>query len=117
VLLVDDDADTAEAICAVLVHSGAEVVSVTSAGATLVRLGTFDPHLVISDISMPEMDGCALIETIRTTVTDKRLPAVALTAHVKPRHRQLADDAGFDGYLTKPIAPQELVRALVAVTN
>jgi two-component system sensor histidine kinase/response regulator len=66
--------------------------------------------LVLMDIQMPEMDGLEAIEKIREKekLTGKHLPVVALTAHAMKGDEERCLTAGMDGYLTKPIRPQEL---------
>jgi CheY-like chemotaxis protein len=61
------------------------------------------PDLILMDLSMPEMDGWAATEKIKTDESTKEIPLYALTAHTLPRDRFRAMEAGCDGYISKPI--------------
>ncbi|MEY2518059.1 MAG: two-component system, cell cycle response regulator DivK [bacterium] len=61
------------------------------------------PDLVLMDILMPDMDGYETMRQLRTLPSLGSTPIIALTAIADPAERQRALDAGFDGYMTKPI--------------
>ena len=71
------------------------------------RQGQID--LVITDIEMPRMNGFELLENLRKDVTWQDLPVVMVTSRTGERHRQHAMDLSANGYLGKPIQPQELL--------
>jgi len=114
VLVVDDDADTREFVAAVLHARGAEVVSVQSAAEAMKGLEWFKPHVLISDVGMPEADGYELVRRIRQLPPDRggSLPAIALTAHARSEDRARALQAVFQMHLSKPIAVDELLRTV-----
>jgi len=77
---------------------------------------TFD--VVFMDCEMPEMDGFEATRKIRDSETQlgkKRIPIIALTAHVETDHRQRVFDVGMDYYLSKPITYEKLNEALVSM--
>lgn len=77
---------------------------------------TFD--VVFMDCEMPEMDGFEATRKIRdfeTQLGKKRIPIIALTAHVESDHRQRVFDVGMDYYLSKPITYKKLHEALVSM--
>jgi len=115
VLLVDDDADTREAIYAVLKECGAEVSAFACAPEALAALRREVPDVLVSDIAMPGMDGHLLMRRIRELAAERggSIPAIALTAYASPADRTLALLAGYQVFLPKPFDPAELV-ALVA---
>jgi CheY-like chemotaxis protein len=111
VLVVDDNPDARELLRTILEYAGALVTLAESAERALRVMDYALPHVLISDISMPEHDGWWLIRQVRSrqAIQGGRVPAIALTA--------LADDdagtigaAGFQAYLRKPVDPWELCR-------
>ena len=115
ILLVDDDQDTVEAICLYLEQCGADVTVATSAVEALATVNRTQPHVVVSDVAMPDMDGLELIRRIRAE--GNQVPALAFTGSVSESDRRSADFAGFDDHVSKPIDPAALVQRIVAVTN
>ncbi len=103
ILVVDDSRETIEMLTTLLTTEGARVASASSGedALRLVRENNFD--LVISDISMPEMDGYQLLHQIRAVPTAKNVPALALTGYGRPADIERAQAAGFAQHLTKPL--------------
>ncbi len=115
VLVVDDDEDSRAILRAYLSHHGALVTVAGSATDALAALRRVKVHLVVSDLSMPGMDGHELLLHLRTLPDEGQqpTPAVALTAFDSSSYRRRALDAGFDAYLTKPLDSDALVQAIV----
>jgi signal transduction histidine kinase/ActR/RegA family two-component response regulator len=111
VLVVDDEADARELIAAVLGQSGAEVATAASAAEALDSLTRLQPHVLVSDISMPGDDGYALLRRVRELSLERhgRVPAVALTAYARAEDRERALAVGFASHVPKPVEPAELV--------
>jgi len=118
-LVVDDEPDTRELLASVLEAHGAEVVQLADAPQVLHWLASGRADLLVSDVAMPLMDGCALIREIRrgTNGQNNTLPAVAVSAYARPEDRHRALDAGFQEYLTKPVEPEVLVAAVHALAR
>jgi signal transduction histidine kinase/CheY-like chemotaxis protein len=113
-LLVDDEADALELVSEVLREQGAEVHGVASARQALEALPTLRPHVLVSDIGMPEMDGIALVRAIRALPSERggQTPAIALTAFARAEDRQRALAAGYQEHLSKPVEIAPLSRAV-----
>jgi two-component system, OmpR family, response regulator len=109
VLVVDDDEDCRELFRLVLEMSGASVATAAGAREGLREFHRRRPDVLVSDLSMPDEDGCWLAGHIRDSVgTGERRPsAVAVTAHHDEREHRRCVGAGFDVVLTKPIDPDE----------
>jgi signal transduction histidine kinase len=115
VLYVDDDPDARELSEKILADRDADVTLATSADEALTVLRTQRPHVLMSDIGLPEVDGYELIRRVRALPADEggRIPAAALTAFARPEDRRKALRAGYQSHIAKPVMPEELV-ALVA---
>ncbi len=118
VLAVDDEADAREMVSFMLQINGAKVTSARSAVEALEILRNSDnglPDILLSDISMPNESGYALLEKIRALPQENggQIPAIALTAFNRPEDRQAALDAGFHKHLGKPVEPDNLILAII----
>lgn len=119
VLVVDDDPDARELLCALLSVSGIRVTVASSAAEALERFTASPPDVVVSDIGMPGEDGYALIENIRKRRPEDggRTPAIALTAFARLEDRTRALLAGYTMHLAKPIEAAELLVVLAAASG
>jgi PAS domain S-box-containing protein len=119
VLTVDDDPDARELLTVLLTEYGATVLTVSSAAEVLANLESFKPDVLVSDIGMPEVDGYTLIQQIRTLTPEKggQIPAIALTAYARVDDYQRAITSGYQQHVTKPLEPEELIQAVVALAQ
>jgi hypothetical protein len=119
ILVVDDDQDTRDLLEWVLRRVGAEVVAVGSAQAAMEALEQDRPHILVSDIAMPEEDGLSLMRRIRALPPERggRIPAVALTAHSMVQDRLHSLRAGFQSHVPKPVVPEELVEVVTSIVH
>jgi CheY-like chemotaxis protein len=119
VLVVEDHEDTREFVAAILAEYGAEVTTATSARTAIAAFERAKPHVVISDIAMPEESGYSLIQALRALPPERggRVPALALTAYVRPEDRERVLAAGFDQHLAKPIDPIDLAIAVAKLAQ
>ena len=106
ILVVEDNPKNLKLVRDVLTYAGYEVIEATS-GEDGVRLAAeLGPDLILMDLQLPGIDGAEALRQIRATET--AVPVVAVTAFAMNNDRTRAFDAGFDGYVEKPIS----VRAL-----
>jgi PAS domain S-box-containing protein len=118
VLIVDDDADARRLTKRVLADFGAEPAVAEGVNQALVALDAFRPHILISDLGMPNLDGFELIRQVRAHgYTFRTLPAIALTAYARTEDRRKALLAGFQLHLTKPVDPAELSAAIASLVG
>jgi PAS domain S-box-containing protein len=111
ILLVEDDADSAEFVRRILESYGATVLVTMSAQEALAAFQTGRPDILISDIGLPEMDGYQLLERIRQQDAKDggAIPAIALTAFAGTDDRRRALRAGYQAHLAKPVDSGDLL--------
>jgi CheY-like chemotaxis protein/nitrogen-specific signal transduction histidine kinase len=109
-LVVDDQRDSREMIAALLEQQGAIVTQRDSAERALTFLAERSVHLLIADIAMPNVDGYEFLQRLRAA--GNRTPAIAVTAFARPEDRRHAIQAGYSGYLAKPIDAGQLARTV-----
>jgi CheY-like chemotaxis protein len=114
VLVVDDEADQREVLCALLVDAGASVETAASAAEGLAVLRRFRPHVLVSDIGMPGEDGYAFIRRVNAldAASGGGVPSLALTAYARSEDKATALAMGFTTYLPKPVNSEALVAAV-----
>jgi CheY-like chemotaxis protein len=118
ILVVEDDLDARTLVTGVFRDAHAEVCDVADVATALMVLGSFAPHLVVSDLGMPGQDGYDLIRQIRATGQGAdTLPAIALTAFARDEDRNRALDAGYQYHVVKPVQPEQLLRIASELTR
>ena len=113
ILIVDDNADAAEALSTLLSIEGHVVKQAHTAADALAAVAAFDPAVIVLDIDLPDLSGYEVARRLRERVGHERLRIVALTAFGSARARARGQSAGFDEYLVKPVALDVLERALM----
>ncbi|HEX3109988.1 MAG TPA: response regulator, partial [Thermoanaerobaculia bacterium] len=105
-LLVDDDSEARGLVRAILMSAGANVTALESGPAALTELTRMRPDAIITDIAMPQMDGYTFSREVRSRPELDGVKLIVLSAF--PAAAQ-AGDGMFNGYLTKPVDPADLV--------
>ena len=113
VLVVDDEPDSLEVARRILKHYGAIVATGTDGKEGLQAIKIQRPRFIISDLSMPVLDGWGFIYELKRNRATMDIPAIALTAHAMVGDRERAISAGFHNYLTKPLTPATFMRDLL----
>lgn len=103
ILVADDNDASRELIREVLEMSGYDVIEATDGRDAVDRARESSPDLVLVDIQMPRLDGFGVLRELRAEPRLARLHVVALTAFAMQGDRERALNAGFDGYITKPV--------------
>lgn len=103
ILVADDLAASRELIFTALDNQGYEVILASNGAEALDMAREIVPDLILLDLHMPSMDGFAVVRQLRLDPRFLRTPVVALTASAMYGDREKALNAGFTGYIAKPV--------------
>lgn len=112
ILIADDDSNIAELISLYLIKEGYDTMIASDGKEALEKFKTYDPHLMILDVMMPELDGYGVCREIRQNSTT---PIIMLTAKGETFDKVLGLELGADDYVVKPFDTKELVARVKAV--
>lgn len=112
ILVVDDDPKIVSLVKTYLEREGLRVITASSGRSALQAFNDFHPGLIVLDLMLPELDGVALMRTIRERSS---VPIVMLSARGSVADRVFGIHEGADDYLAKPFSPAELVVRVKAV--
>jgi two-component system CheB/CheR fusion protein len=109
ILLIDDNRDAIESMGALLELMNYDIRTAEDAESGLTVAKDFQPHLVLSDIGLPGMDGYALAPHLREAAGERKLVLAAVTSYGRARDKARAREAGFDHHLVKPVDADTLL--------
>jgi CheY-like chemotaxis protein len=115
VLVVEDEEDSRVVAMIMLEMAGANVTAVENGVEALKAIRFELPDFILSDLSMPQMDGWQLINELKQNRDTFEIPVIALTAHAMPGDRERAITAGFVNHLTKPLDPDKFFHQLLGL--
>ncbi len=109
ILYVDDEPDLREiAMLALSLDAEFEVRCCSSGAEALATVGTFDPHLMLLDVMMPQMDGPTTLARLREQPGGESLPVVFITARTQAHEVDAFMASGATGVISKPFDPMTL---------
>jgi two-component system CheB/CheR fusion protein len=114
VLIVDDNADAAESMAALVRAWGHDAAVVPDAVNALALAASFKPDVALVDIGLPGMDGYELARRWRTTPDGQHMKLIAMTGYGRAEDRRTAREAGFDVHFVKPAELAELEQLLAS---
>ena len=115
ILLVDDEPDILEILSYNLSAEGYQVYTAKNGAEGVAKAKKKQPHLIVLDVMMPEMDGIEACETIRNTKGLENIIITFLTARGEDYSQVAGFEAGADDYITKPIKPKVLISKVKAL--
>jgi CheY-like chemotaxis protein len=117
ILIAEDNAVNRELLREMLEAGDYCVVEARNGQEALTKIEEAEPDLVLLDINMPVMDGFAVIRWIREHPKFRKLPVVAVTAYAMKEDRERMLNAGFNGYVAKPIELAVLFKEIARFTK
>ena len=109
ILLIDDNVDAIDSMGALLTLLDYDVRTAEDAKSALAIARAFQPHLILSDIGLPGMDGYQLAPELRRVAGQRKLVLAAATGYGLASDRKKALEAGFDYHLVKPLDADMLI--------
>lgn len=109
ILVVDDKETNRQLLAQLLAAIGFRTQEAANGLEAIAQFTAWHPHLILMDVSMPEMDGLEATRRIRAISQGAHIPIIAVTASAFLEDRQIALDAGVDDFLGKPFHEQELL--------
>ncbi|HEX5443438.1 MAG TPA: response regulator, partial [Pirellulales bacterium] len=115
ILVIDDNQDTVDSFALLLQQLGHTVHTACRGPEAMEQIQELHPDLVFLDLALPGMDGFEVAKRIRREPRLTETKIIALTGLSEAKHRQRAQYAGFDGYLVKPAALEEITASIESV--
>ena len=112
ILIVEDNDKNLKLVRDVLQVKGYDTIEAGNAEDGIVLAGERKPDLILMDIQLPGMNGIEALKVLRADASTAHIPIVAVTASVMQQDRNLITEAGFDGYIGKPINLKEFLDAV-----
>ena len=117
VLVIDDNIPSAETLKWMMEAAGHEVRMATNGVTALSRIHDFIPDVVLSDISMPKLDGYELCKVMKKDVRLRNTLFIAQSGLSSEHAKRLSAQAGFKYHLVKPVDPNQLLELVFAETH
>lgn len=109
ILVVEDNRNNMKLFRDVLRANGYRTLEASTGGHALMLATKHGPALVLMDIRLPDMSGVEVLNRLRMDERTVRVPVLAVTAQAMKGDRERFIEAGFDGYLSKPVDIDELL--------
>ena len=103
ILIIEDNEKNLKLVRDILQFKGYRTIEARNAAEGIALAATHVPDLILMDIQLPDLDGLTLLKHLREKPATATVPVVALTAFAMKDDRQRFLNAGFDGYIEKPI--------------
>ena len=111
ILVIDDDQITREAVAEVLLEEGYEVAVAVNGHDGLAQFTTFQPHLVLTDLQMPRVNGHEVIAHVQSVSPATHI--IIFTADIVIDAKRKAQDLGVAGYINKPFELTDMLEQIV----
>ena len=112
ILVAEDNLANLELMREILDIQGHEIIEAHDGSEALLQAEVANPDLILLDVNMPVLNGFEVLERLRANPQLAAIKVIALTAYAMRGDREKALEAGFDGYLTKPIDIQTLTETI-----
>ena len=115
ILVVDDSLSVRKGLVQLLQDAAYEVKGAGDGMEAIRVMESFKPHLICTDMEMPNMNGLELTQHLRMEEATRSLPIIMITSRSMEKHRKQALNAGVDVYMTKPYTDAELLQHVQSI--
>ncbi|MFO1498246.1 MAG: response regulator transcription factor [Verrucomicrobiota bacterium] len=112
ILVIEDEAETLDNILLMLEMEGFKAISASNGRAGVALAKKEMPDVILCDVSMPELDGYGVLESLRADGATTSIPFIFLTARSDKKDLRTGMNLGADDYLTKPASAEEVLAAI-----
>ncbi len=118
ILVIDDEDDIRQLIQTCLeIMGGWEVLTATSGNQGLFLAQSSQPDAILLDVMMPDMDGLTTFKKLQTNQITKNIPVILLTARGRNNNKEIFNNLGVKGIISKPFNPQKLADQVAAALS
>jgi DNA-binding response OmpR family regulator len=114
ILIIEDNQELRENTAELLELENYEVITAENGKTGVDTVLSHKPDLIISDVTMPELDGFDVLNMLRKHICAKKIPFIFLTSRAEKKDKQMGEDLGAAAYLTKPYEVNELLTTVSA---
>lgn len=116
VVCVEDEPEMIDLVRLILSREGFEVIGASGGVKGLQAIEDLQPHLVLLDLMMPDMDGWEVYQRMKSNPSTSHIPVIVVTARAQSIDKVLGlHIAKVDDYITKPFGPNELLKSVERV--
>ncbi|MBA7576035.1 Polar-differentiation response regulator DivK [subsurface metagenome] len=112
ILVIEDNEQNRYLFSFILEKNGYQVITARDGLEGITRAREEKPDLILVDIRLPVMDGYEVTRRLRKLPEFKAAPIIAITAYAMKGDEEKTLEAGCDGYITKPIVPEEFIKVV-----
>ena len=112
VLIAEDEPGILESLDFILRRAGWTISSATDGDAALAAARQLSPRVLVLDLMLPKLSGFEVLKQIKADQATRDIPVLMLTAKGQQRDRQIVEELGADGFVTKPYANDDVVGAV-----
>ena len=109
ILTVDDSISVRKLVSFTLSEAGYEVIEASDGEDALTKLAVIRINMIITDLNMPNLDGCELVRRVRGIANYRYIPIIMLTTESVEDKKALCRTAGATGWIVKPFKPEQLL--------
>lgn len=115
ILLIEDNSDNSLLFCYILKRAGYHVTAAFNAEEAAVALETLKPDIILSDISLPGMNGNEFLKKIRANENLKDICAIAVSAYAREQDKERTLESGYNAFIEKPINAESFAQEVADI--